>query len=412
MITTFYPPYSFGGDGIFVHRLSNELARRGHEVEVIHCRDSYRALAHTEPPRGYDDHPNVTVHGLESRFGLLSPLVTQQIGVPLFKSARIRRILARGFDVIHYHNISLVGGPRILRFGRGIKLYTMHEYWLVCPTHALFRFNRAACRRRYCLACTLTYRRPPQWWRYVGLLRASVKHVDAFIAPSQFTRDIHRRLGLNRPIMHIPLFVAPAGAPSAPTAPAVAPEPAPPYFLFAGRLERLKGLDTLIPLFRHYQKAQLWIAGTGSDDARLRRLAEGIGNVRFLGFLDSARLEPLYRDAVALIVPSICYESFVLVIIEAFRQQTPVIVRNLGAIPELVAESGGGLVYSSDAELVAAMDQLLADRPTRRELGVRGYQAYQQKWTPEAHLDRYLALIRQLAAARTAAAVVEVTERR
>jgi hypothetical protein len=47
----------------------------------------------------------------------------------------ILQILETGFDVIHYHNISLVGGPTILAYGQGIKLYTMHEYWLVCPTH-------------------------------------------------------------------------------------------------------------------------------------------------------------------------------------------------------------------------------------------------------------------------------------
>ncbi|MGE5445626.1 MAG: glycosyltransferase, partial [Ignavibacteriales bacterium] len=138
MITTFYPPYNFGGDGIFVHQLSNELAKRGHHVEVIHCIDSYRLLARQEPTKTYDDHPNVTVHGLKSRFGFLSTLATQQMGYPFFKSAQIQRILKRGFDIIHYHNISLVGGPKILEYGHGIKLYTMHEYWLVCPTHVLF----------------------------------------------------------------------------------------------------------------------------------------------------------------------------------------------------------------------------------------------------------------------------------
>lgn len=45
MITTFYPPYNFGGDGIFVQQLSQELARRGHHVEVVHCADAYRLLA-------------------------------------------------------------------------------------------------------------------------------------------------------------------------------------------------------------------------------------------------------------------------------------------------------------------------------------------------------------------------------
>ena len=45
MISTFYPPYNFGGDGLYVWLLSNELARRGHSVTVIHCLDSYAALA-------------------------------------------------------------------------------------------------------------------------------------------------------------------------------------------------------------------------------------------------------------------------------------------------------------------------------------------------------------------------------
>src|SRR6185503_12688951 len=45
MITTFYPPYNFGGDGIFVYRLSNALAKLGHHVEVVHCQDSYLLLA-------------------------------------------------------------------------------------------------------------------------------------------------------------------------------------------------------------------------------------------------------------------------------------------------------------------------------------------------------------------------------
>src|SRR3972149_1258566 len=128
MITTFYPPYTFGGDGIFVQRLSNELAKRGHHVEVIHCQDAYLTLADKKPAKPYENHPSVIVHGLKSPFGFLSPLATQQTGYPFFKSSRIRKILQKGFDVIHYHNISLVGGPNILAYGKGVKLYSMHEY--------------------------------------------------------------------------------------------------------------------------------------------------------------------------------------------------------------------------------------------------------------------------------------------
>jgi len=191
MINTFYPPYSFGGDGIFVQRLSNELARHGHKVDVIHCIDSYRLGAGHYPVTAYDDHPNVTVHGITSPFGFLSPLATHQTGYPLFKSAHIQQILKKGYDVIHYHNISLVGGPKILEYGDALKLYTMLEYWLVCPTNVLFKFNQAPCTKPTCFACSLTYKRPPQWWRHFGLLQAAVKHVDAFIASSLFSKEIH-----------------------------------------------------------------------------------------------------------------------------------------------------------------------------------------------------------------------------
>ena len=44
MVTTFYPPFNFGGDGITVQRLANALAERGHEVEVVHCVDAFDML--------------------------------------------------------------------------------------------------------------------------------------------------------------------------------------------------------------------------------------------------------------------------------------------------------------------------------------------------------------------------------
>ncbi|UCC63887.1 MAG: glycosyltransferase, partial [Anaerolineae bacterium] len=75
----------------------------------------------------------------------------------------------------------------------------------------------------------------------------------------------------------------------------------------------------------------------------------------------------------------------------------PAIVRNLGGMPEIIEESGGGFVYETEEELVAAMDQLLADLSFRDEVGRRGYQAYQRKWTAEAHLERYFALIGEVA---------------
>src|SRR5437899_6859905 len=139
--TTFYPPYSFGGDAIQLYRLAHALGDRGHHVDVIHCEDSYHLLHPEEPPVRFGDHPNVTCHGLRSGYRGLSPFLTQQTGRPMLKRKQIAEVLgSRPYDVIHFHNISLLG-PGILSIapplGRAVKFYTAHEHWLICPMHVL-----------------------------------------------------------------------------------------------------------------------------------------------------------------------------------------------------------------------------------------------------------------------------------
>jgi glycosyltransferase involved in cell wall biosynthesis len=125
-------------------------------------------------------------------------------------------------------------------------------------------------------------------------------------------------------------------------------------------------------------------------------LAGDSDNIRFLGHLSEQQLHTFYRQAKALLVPSLCLEIFALVILEAFREKTPAIVKNLGGMPEIIKESGGGCIYDTNDELVAAMDQLIADPSYRNDLGRRGYQTYKQKWTEEAHLKRYFDLINDI----------------
>ena len=171
------------------------------------------------------------------------------------------------------------------------------------------------------------------------------------------------------------------------------PLPSRPFFLFVGRLEKLKGLQTVIPLFREGGEADLVVAGDGDYASELMRLAAGCERIHFLGRLTPAQLRGVYARAVALLVPSITFETFGQVIIEAYAARTPVIVRDLGPMPEIVAESGGGLVFRDDAGLRDAMERLQADPALRDALGEAGYRAYRSRWTEEVHLERYLGLI-------------------
>ena len=392
MVTTFYPPYNFGGDGITVRRLANTLAEHGHQVEVAHCVDAFEMLRPAGVPAAgpYDDHPTIVHHAMRSRAGRLSPVITQQTGSPGLKRAQLHRLLTEGrFDVVHFHNTSLIG-PTALSYGDALKLYTTHEHWLVCPTHVLWKFNREPCTHRQCLRCVLQAGRPPQMWRSLGLLDRSLRHLDAIIAPSRFTRDKHLEFGLDvdAPVVHIPNFL-PRASPS----PAVESPPHPrPYFLFAGRLERIKGAHVLVETFRDYAGADLLLAGLGNDAEALRHAAEGSPHVHFLGAVPYSRLEQLIRHAIAVIVPSVGYEVFPTVVLEAYAHGTPVIGHRLGPLPEML-DGCGGLTYSTGAELVSAMEALRTDRDRRDALGMRAAATYEALWTPERHLAAYFALI-------------------
>ncbi len=401
MLTTFYPPHNFGGDGISIQWLSRALVARGHHVTVVCDVDAYEVLRQASAQDPEDDaRDGVEVVRLRSRWARLSTLLTQQTGRPVVNGPRIRSILDRGrYDVINFHNVSLIGGPDLLAYGGdAVKIYTAHEHWLVCPTHALWRHNREPCTGRQCLRCSVAYRRPPQLWRYTGRLDRRLGEVDAFIAMSEFSRNKHREFGFSRPMDVVPYFLPDVAAADG-RSDDVSPQERP-YFLFVGRLETLKGLDDVIPLFGDIPAADLLVAGEGAHSEVLRREARGLGNVKFLGRMEPEALEPYYRHAVALVVPSVGFETFGNVLIEAFRAGTPVIARHFGPFPEIVARSGAGLSFTTIAELRAALNRLLRDSDERTRLAAQARKAFAENWSEAVVVPLYLDVARRAALAK------------
>jgi glycosyltransferase involved in cell wall biosynthesis len=396
LVTTFYPPYNFGGDGIYAHRLANGLARRGHRVRVLHSPSAYEMLARRIPSEPYRDHPNVTVQPVRTPLGSLGLLAVQQLGRPTLQAPALRRWLdGETYDVIHYNNVSLLGGPQIFRHGRGLKLCTLIEHWLVCPMHVLWKMDREVCTKPDCLRCQLHGRRPPQLWRYTGLMQRATKHIDAFVGPSVFTIRMHQERGLHGAMIQLPLFHP---EPPRPEGPVEVPNGGRPYFLFTGRLEKIKGVQKIIPAFRARRAVDLLIAGSGDYEDELRAMAAGAANIKFLGRVDHARLQALYREALATIVPSLCYETFGLIVAESYSTSTPVIVYAQSSLEELVGTYGGGLMYRTDDELCASIDRISSDAALRERLGREGRAAYEAEFAGDAFLSHYLAVTRALLA--------------
>lgn len=408
MITTFYPPFSFGGDGIGIQRFSRALVRRGHHVTVIHDADAYNALHRGPEPVAVPNDEGVEVIGLRSGVGILSPLLTQQLGHPVLNRRRIESIVRAGaFDVVNYHNVSLVGGPGLFAMaGDAVTLYMAHEHWLVCPMHVLWRNGRERCDTPTCVRCTLHYGRPPQMWRNTGLLERYSAHIDTFIAMSEFSRDMHHRRGFGREMEVLPYFLPDPDVTGMPESAGSSPHDRP-YFFFAGRLERIKGLQDVIPVFARYPQADLVIAGDGDFAGTLRAQAQGMGNVRFVGRLTPEDLSRYYRHAIATVVPSLCYETFGIVLIEAFRQGTPVIARRLGPFPEIVERSGGGELFHTIEELESSMRRLQDDPAYRDRLARAGFRGYVERWSESAVIPQYLGIVRRAAARRGRAIVLD-----
>jgi len=404
-VTTFYPPYSFGGDGAYVHRLAHALADAGHRVDVLHSIDAYRLFHPAEPEVAWPSHARVTTHGLQSRARWLSLVAAHQTGRPILQLNRIRTVLAGGrYDVVHFHNVSLFG-PGVLSLNppgpRPIKLYTTHEHWLICPTHVLWKYNSRPCERPQCVACSLRSGRPPQLWRYTGALQHAAESVDLFLAPSRFTAEMHASRGFAGRFEVLPLFVDVDGDDWR-----RAPRPHErPYYLFVGRLERLKGVDVLVRAMAAVDGADLLIAGAGADEGRLKALATSIApRVRFLGAVPQRELGPLYGHALACCIPSLTFEVFPTVAIESMARGTPVIAHDLGGLTEIVEQSGGGVLYRTDEDLVGALRSVAREPALRASLGERGRRAAERLWSRQAHLARYFALVDRVGVSRASRA--------
>ena len=113
--------------------------------------------------------------------------------------------------------------------------------------------------------------------------------------------------------------------------------------------------------------------------------------------LRKKQLGALYYHANAVLVPSITYETFGIIIIEAFARKTPVIVRDLGALPEVVEDSGGGYVYRTDDEMLNAIAEVSGSPERRRAMGESGYEAFRRLWDRPAHMRLYFEFIRNTA---------------
>ncbi len=279
----------------------------------------------------------------------------------------VKRIIqTKNVDAVHIHNTLLLLSPAVVRAAKhtGVPVVqTLHNFRLFCPNGILLRGGQVCedCPH-HGLACAVRHR------CYRGSLAQTFVVAAAYglhrllgtwrgvtmVALTEFDR--RKLLEFNRlhPMFDADRLVVKPNPVCVPDGPVTPWEPRKNQMLFAGRLEELKGLRTVLEAWRLLGDTAptLLVAGEGplGDWAR----AQNLPNVRFLGQLSRTELHARMAESRAVVAASLCYESFALVPAEAHALGTPVLASDLGNVGASVQPGVDGLRFTpGDANALA-----------------------------------------------------------
>ena len=308
--------------------------------------------------------------------------------------------------VAHAHNIYHHLSPSILPLlkERGIPtVMTLHDLKLACPAYTMMRDGKPCERCRdgklynvalnRCIKGSLALSSLVMVEAYVHrTLRLYEANVDRFVVPSRFLLEKLVEWGFARErFAHIPNFVDPAQFKPA--------EDVGRRFVYCGRLDRLKGVETLLRA-AGVVRQPLTIAGSGPDDTRLRSIAEQAGtDVVFTGHLNKDALLALLKDARAIVLPSEVPENAPLAVLEAYAAGRPVIGAANAGIPELIREGETGTLFpTGDVTALAEALSRFAALPDARiaAMGAAGRRWVESDFSPSVYLQRQLDLYESL----------------
>ncbi len=279
---------------------------------------------------------------------------------------------------------------------------TLHEYKLLCPVYTCIRdadICEACAGKHFWKAARYRCNRGSTARSVASALEAYVSRaagaddIDHFIGVSRFMTDKMQQIGIPADrISTVHNFVDTTRFAAA-TAPGS-------YVLYFGRLERTKGLFTLLDALREHPDLRCVIAGTGPASTELQRVAEdyGLANVEFPGFVSGTALHELVRGATCTVLPSEWYENCPMSLLESLAFARPVIGARIGGIPELIEHEQDGLLFDpgNAEQLAEALARIGRNAVTAVEMGMAGLEKVRRDFSPAVHYEQISAIYTKL----------------
>ncbi|MDX9818274.1 MAG: glycosyltransferase family 4 protein [Desulfococcus multivorans] len=329
-----------------------------------------------------------------------------------FSKAALRQVLKKQKpDVLHVHNTFPLLSPSIFHaphnFHTAVVL-TLHNYRVFCAAGIPMRnslpctecldkksvlpaLNYGCYRNR--LAATVPMALMIALHRWLGTWQTQV---DAFITLTGFQKEKMIGAGLPEDRVYIkPHFY---------------PNPPFPFpwqeresrIVYIGRLGNEKGVHVLIDAWKHWGTAapHLDLVGDGPEKETFQKLAGGTDiadKIRFLGQLPYNETQDILARASMLILPSLCFEGFPMVIREAFALGVPVAASRLGAMADIVEDWKTGVLFTpGDAGDILRKVRGVWEKPERlAEMAVNARRVFEEKYTSVRNYEMLMGIYQQ-----------------
>ncbi|MFH1457116.1 MAG: glycosyltransferase family 4 protein [Patescibacteria group bacterium] len=342
IINNLYKPYNKGGAESVIENIATGLSSRGHKVVLI-------TLGRENKTERLD---GIRIYYINP-WNIFSFLDIDKKPAPLrfvwwffnvfniFGCMKIKKILKQEDpEIAHLHNLTGIGFLvfRMIRKTKIQNILTLHDIHLAYPSGQLIyrqedRFINKNILRFF----------------YEKLVRFLVSSPDIVISPSQWLLDFYNNKAFFKNSKKYVLRNA-VKQHSASDRQRIA-KGGNLKFLFVGVVEEYKGIFLLLNIFSKLNY-ELDIVGGGKDLEKAKHFVKNknLNNIIFYNKLDKNDLNKVYLKSDVLIFPSLTYENYPTVILEAFSYGLPVIASRIGGVPELVKDNITGWLFEPGNE--------------------------------------------------------------
>ncbi len=374
--------YPSGGDWTAVENLSQVYQLKGHKIIPFSMVDKRNYIT------PYDKYfvSNIDYRILNRQKSISNGIKVLKRSIYSAESRlKLKQLLDEvKIDIAHLHNLGPQLTPSILPVLKERKIpiiWTLHDYGMLCPATSFVSKDEICerCKNGKFFYCFFRKCKKNSFQAsFVAALRSYIlkfldiqKYVDVFICPSKFLQSKFIEFGFDRE--RFEQLYNPYDIDRLSKYSGISLGNYDDYILYVGRIEKIKGIMTLIKALSDLKEIQLLVVGSGEKEEEYKKyvIENGFENIHFLGHLEKEKVIYLIKRSLFTVCPSEWYENLPYSIVEAMLLGKPVVGSKIGGIPELVIDGLTGFTFvPGDAvSLKNKITDLLSDRKKCEILG-------------------------------------------